>query len=62
MKRMFDVVLALAAAVVLAAPVLLVALLVRLTSPGQALYWSNPVGAITVFSRCPNSETCKSEY
>ena len=44
MKRMFDLLLALAAAVVLAVPVLLVALLVRLTSPGQALYWSDRVG------------------
>jgi len=44
MKRMFDLLLALAAAVVLAVPVLLVALLVRLTSPGPALYWSDRVG------------------
>jgi O-antigen biosynthesis protein WbqP len=36
--------LALAAAMVLAVPVLLVALLVRLTSPGPALYWSDRVG------------------
>jgi O-antigen biosynthesis protein WbqP len=36
--------LALAAAVVLAVPVLLVALAVRLTSPGPALYWSDRVG------------------
>ena len=44
MKRVFDLLLALAAAVVLAAPVLLVAILVRLTSPGPALYWSDRVG------------------
>lgn len=43
-KRLFDLLLALAAALVLAAPVLLVALLVRLTSPGPALYWSDRVG------------------
>jgi O-antigen biosynthesis protein WbqP len=43
-KRVFDLLLALAAAVVLAAPVLLVAVLVRLTSPGPALYWSDRVG------------------
>ena len=35
-KRLFDLVLALATAVVLAVPVLLVALAVRLTSPGPA--------------------------
>ena len=44
MKRLFDLLLAMAAAVVLAVPVLLVALLVRLTSPGPALYWSDRVG------------------
>ncbi|CDS53588.1 Lipid carrier : UDP-N-acetylgalactosaminyltransferase [Polaromonas sp. CG9_12] len=43
-KRVFDLMLALAAAVALAVPVLLVALLVRLTSPGPALYWSDRVG------------------
>ena len=44
MKRVFDLLSALAAAVVLAVPVLLVAVLVRLTSPGPALYWSDRVG------------------
>jgi O-antigen biosynthesis protein WbqP len=43
-KRVFDLLLALAAAVVLAVPVMLVAVLVRLTSPGPALYWSDRVG------------------
>ena len=44
MKRVFDLLLALAAAMVLAVPVLLVAVLVRLTSSGPALYWSDRVG------------------
>ena len=44
MKRVFDLLLALASAVVLAVPVLLVAMLVRLTSTGPALYWSDRVG------------------
>ncbi len=44
MKRLFDLLLALAAAVVLAVPVLLVAVAVRLTSFGPALYWSDRVG------------------
>lgn len=43
-KRVFDLLLALAAAVVLAVPVMLVAVLVRLTSLGPALYWSDRVG------------------
>lgn len=44
MKRLFDLLLALCAALVLAVPVLLVALAVRLTSPGPVLYWSDRVG------------------
>jgi len=44
MKRMFDLLLALAVAFILAVPVMLVALVVRLTSPGPALYWSDRVG------------------
>jgi len=44
MKRVFDLLLAMAAAVVLAVPVLLVAVAVRLTSAGPALYWSDRVG------------------
>jgi O-antigen biosynthesis protein WbqP len=43
-KRLFDLVVALGAAVVLALPLALVALMVRLTSPGPALYWSDRVG------------------
>ena len=44
MKRLFDLLLALCAAVVLALPVAVVALAVRLTSAGPALYWSDRVG------------------
>ena len=44
MKKIFDFLLALAATVVLVMPVMLIAILVRLTSPGPALYWSDRVG------------------
>ncbi len=44
MKRFFDLLLGLVASVLLLVPVLLVALMVRLTSPGPALYWSDRVG------------------
>jgi O-antigen biosynthesis protein WbqP len=44
MKRTFDLLLACMAALVLLLPVCVVALLVRLTSPGPALYWSDRVG------------------
>jgi O-antigen biosynthesis protein WbqP len=44
MKRLFDLVLGLFAATGLLGPIVLVALLVRLTSPGPVLYWSDRVG------------------
>lgn len=44
MKRLFDLVLGLTAVVVLLAPIVVVAVLVRLTSAGPALYWSDRVG------------------
>ncbi|MDP4836456.1 MAG: sugar transferase, partial [Burkholderiales bacterium] len=44
MKRIFDLALALVAGLLLALPVFMVMLAVRLTSPGPALYWSDRVG------------------
>lgn len=44
MKRLFDLALGLCAAVILIVPITVVALTVRLTSPGPALYWSDRVG------------------
>jgi O-antigen biosynthesis protein WbqP len=43
-KRSFDLLLGIVAALVLALPIVVIALLVRLTSPGPALYWSDRVG------------------
>ena len=44
MKRFFDLLLAGLVALVLMVPVGVIALLVRLTSPGPVLYWSDRVG------------------
>jgi O-antigen biosynthesis protein WbqP len=44
MKRVFDILLGGLAALVLFLPMLLVAITVRLTSKGPALYWSDRVG------------------
>lgn len=44
MKRLFDLLMGLMAATVLLLPILIIAMLVRLTSPGPALYWSERVG------------------
>ena len=53
MKRAFDLLLASVAAVFLLVPVLLVAALVRLTSRGPALYWSDRVGRHNTIFRMP---------
>lgn len=52
-KRIFDLCLALLAAVLLALPVVVLAALVRLTSPGPALYWSDRVGRHNRIFRMP---------
>lgn len=44
MKRLFDLVLALAGILVFALPLILVALLVKCSSRGPVLYWSDRVG------------------
>ncbi|WP_374943869.1 sugar transferase [Sphingomonas sp.] len=44
MPRVADIVLALVAVVVLALPMAVVALLVKLTSPGPIFHWSNRIG------------------
>ena len=44
MKRIFDIFLGCLVALILFVPVLLVAIAVRLTSKGPALYWSDRVG------------------
>ena len=43
-KRLFDLLLVLAASVVLVVPVMFITIFVRLTSCGPALYWSDRVG------------------
>lgn len=44
MKRLFDIILAFIAILVFAIPMLLVASLVKLTSRGPVLYWSDRIG------------------
>jgi O-antigen biosynthesis protein WbqP len=57
MKRLFDLVLACCAALLLLVPLAAVALLVRLTSPGPALYWSDRVGRGNRLFRMPKFRT-----
>lgn len=53
LKRLFDLTLAIPSALVLAIPLLVVALLIRLTSKGPALYWSDRVGRHNAIFRMP---------
>jgi O-antigen biosynthesis protein WbqP len=52
-KRAFDLALGLVAALLLLLPILLLALAVRLNSPGPALYWSDRVGRYNRIFRMP---------
>lgn len=53
MKRIFDLVLAFVIAAVLLIPILLVAILVRFTSRGPILYWSDRVGSNNKIFKMP---------
>ncbi|MFZ2974183.1 MAG: sugar transferase [Ferribacterium limneticum] len=53
MKRIFDLLLCLLASLVLLIPVVVLGLLIYLTSPGPALYWSDRVGRKNRIFRMP---------
>lgn len=53
MKRFFDLFLALVALCIFAIPLLVVAVMVKLTSPGPVLYWSDRVGRHNRIFRMP---------
>ena len=59
MKRLFDLVLALIAASLLLVPIVVVAVLVKLTSKGPALYWSNRVGMYNTIFKMPKFRSMK---
>ena len=61
MKRVFDLALAVLAALILALPIALVALAVRLTSPGPALYWSDRVGRHNRLFRMPKFRSMRTD-
>jgi O-antigen biosynthesis protein WbqP len=53
MKRIFDLIMAGLAFVLLLLPGMVIAVLVRLTSPGPVLYWSDRVGRFNKLFRMP---------
>ena len=59
MKRLFDVLLVTVATIFLAVPIILVAVCVRLTSKGPAIYWSQRVGQHNRLFNMPKFRTMK---
>jgi O-antigen biosynthesis protein WbqP len=59
MKRLFDLLLCILAVIVFLVPICLVALLVRLTSEGPILYWSDRVGVRNQVFRMPKFRTMR---
>ena len=53
MKQPFDLFMGVIHLIILALPMLIIAILVRLTSAGPALYWSNRVGRDNAIFRMP---------
>lgn len=58
-KRLFDLIAGACAVLVLLLPIVLVALLVKLTSKGPALYWSDRVGRHNNIFRMPKFRTMR---
>jgi O-antigen biosynthesis protein WbqP len=61
MKRAFDFMLALVVGILFAIPFLLVALAVRLTSPGPVLYWSSRVGRNNQIFQMPKFRSMRTD-
>jgi O-antigen biosynthesis protein WbqP len=60
-KRCFDFLLALLASAILIWPMLMVAIAVRFSSPGPALYWSDRVGKDNVFFKMPKFRSMRTD-
>jgi len=61
MKRLFDLVLSALGIIVLALPLLMVVIAVKLTSPGPVLYWSDRVGRHNRIFRMPKFRSMRTD-
>jgi len=61
MKRLFDLLLALVAIIFFGVPLLLLALLIKLTSKGSILYWSDRVGRDNEIFRMPKFRSMQTD-
>jgi O-antigen biosynthesis protein WbqP len=59
MKKIFDLLLSLCLIIVLSVPIFIIAVLVRLTSRGPALYWSDRVGVGNKIFKMPKFRTMR---
>ncbi len=59
MKRLFDLILILIAIPLLFFPIILVAILVKATSKGQVLYWSDRIGKDGIIFKMPKFRSMK---
>jgi O-antigen biosynthesis protein WbqP len=62
MKRGFDFLLALVGVLIFLLPLIIVAVVVRLTSPGPILYWSDRVGRDNQLFKMPKFRSMKIWY
>ena len=61
MKRTFDLLLGVAILVLLVAPMLLISIVIRLTSKGPSLYWSDRIGKNNKIFKMPKFRSMLSE-
>ena len=59
LKRSFDILFACSMLLIFALPLLLIAIAIRLTSPGPAIYWSDRVGRSNSIFRMPKFRTMR---
>ncbi len=57
MKRIFDIFMSLLALIIFAIPLLLISVLVKLTSKGSVLYWSDRIGRSNTIFKMPKFRT-----
>lgn len=61
LKRLFDLILSLFAGLILLLPILCIALVVRLSSPGPAVYWSDRVGKNNRIFKMPKFRSMRTD-
>lgn len=61
MKRLLDVFVSLTLAIILFVPLLVVAFLVRVTSPGPVIYWSDRIGRGNVIFKMPKFRSMRTD-